>query len=136
MQADVRRLKTAAQFQVVLQAKPQRRSAHFAMHGTRRAGSHFRADDDVGLGTISPWSVGVVVPKRWAKRAVTRNLIKRQMYAVFNERYAALPPGVYVFRLCAGFAPQGFVSARSAALAALVRSELLGLLDLPKPPVP
>jgi RNase P protein component len=31
-----------------------------------------------------PW-IGALIPKRWAKRAVTRNAIKRQIYTVSQQ---------------------------------------------------
>jgi ribonuclease P protein component len=71
---------------------------------------------------------GCVVPKRHARRAVTRNLLKRQIRAAFHRHAAGLPVGLWLVRLRAGFSTAEFVSARSAALAAAVRQELDGLL--------
>jgi ribonuclease P protein component len=73
--------------------------------------------------------VGVVVPKRFAKRSVTRVLIKRQMRAVFAERAVALPSGLWVLRLRSPFDRKAFPSAASDALRAVVRAELGKLLD-------
>jgi ribonuclease P protein component len=70
-----------------------------------------------------PW-IGAVVPKRHAKRAVTRNGIRRQIYAVsaaFEER---LPAAAHVVRLRMDFARKDFVSAWSEPLKAVVRAEL------------
>ena len=75
-----------------------------------------------------PW-IGAVVPKRHAKRAVTRNGIKRQIYAVsaaFEER---LPAAAHVVRLRMEFARKEFASAWSDALKASVRGELLQLFE-------
>lgn len=71
---------------------------------------------------------GLVIPKRHARRAVTRNLIKRQARAVFSSRAGTLPQGLFVLRLRAPFDPGQFVSAHSQALALAVRSELESLL--------
>jgi ribonuclease P protein component len=71
---------------------------------------------------------GLVVPKRHAKRAVTRNLLKRQARHAFARHAPALPDGLYLLRLRAPFAPAEFVSARSDALAAAARGEIDGLL--------
>jgi ribonuclease P protein component len=81
--------------------------------------------------TVAPegWWLGTVVPKRHARRAVTRSLLKRQMRSVMNERAAALPPGLWVLRLKAPFDPARFVSAASQALRAAARSELQQLLN-------
>ncbi len=70
--------------------------------------------------------VGVMSAKRFAKRAVTRNLIKRQIYAVTAE--FPLIPAAYAVRLKAPFAKEQFKSASSDALKRVVRSELLTLL--------
>jgi ribonuclease P protein component len=66
--------------------------------------------------------VGVMCPKRFAKRAVTRNLIKRQIYALTTE--APLAPAAYVVRLKAPFDKAQFKSASSDALKRTVRAQL------------
>ena len=68
--------------------------------------------------------MGALVPKRWAKRAVTRSLIKRQVYSVSKDFEQTLPVGEHVVRLRAAFDRQQFVSARSDALRSAVRQEL------------
>lgn len=79
-----------------------------------------------------PW-VGAVVPKRWAKRAVTRNGIKRQIYAVSAAFADRLPAAAHVVRLRMEFARADFPSAWSDALKASVRGELLQLFEKAKP---
>jgi ribonuclease P protein component len=69
-----------------------------------------------------------VVPKRHAKRAVTRNLIKRQVRSAFQRLGQSLPGGLWLVRLRAPFATTEFISARSTALALATRSELETLL--------
>ena len=83
------------------------RTAHFALH-------RMPGPDSL---------IGVVLPKRWAKRAVTRNTIKRQIYSVSAN--SKLPAAAYVVRLRSGF--EGFRSATSDALRRAVRAELLQL---------
>lgn len=73
--------------------------------------------------------LGAMVPKRWAKRAVTRNAIKRQIYNVCAEFESCLKEGAHVVRLRASFDRAQFVSATSETLRFAVRSELLKLLD-------
>jgi ribonuclease P protein component len=73
--------------------------------------------------------LGTVVPKRHARRAVTRNLLKRQMREVVQHQAAHLPPGLWVLRLKAPFDKQQFPSAASAPLRALARGELATLLQ-------
>ena len=54
-------------FDAVMSAGVMANTVHFALHvNTNTAVTSFR--------------IGAVVPKRWAKRAVTRNSIKRQIY--------------------------------------------------------
>jgi ribonuclease P protein component len=73
--------------------------------------------------------LGVVVPKRWAKRAVTRNTIKRQIYAVSTDSGCALPVAAHVVRLRAGFDRAEFISATSDKLKIAVRAELQHLFS-------
>jgi ribonuclease P protein component len=68
-----------------------------------------------------------MVPKRWARRAVTRNTIKRQIYAVAALFEARLPQAAHVVRLRSAFDRQQFVSATSDPLKQAVRAELLQL---------
>ena len=68
-----------------------------------------------------------MVPKRWAKRAVTRNAIKRQIYTVSEQFSAHLVPRAHVVRLRATFDRKEFISATSELLKLAVRTELLDL---------
>lgn len=77
--------------------------------------------------------LGVIVPKRWAKRAVTRNTIKRQIYAVSTDASYHLPPAAHVVRLRAGFDRAKFISATSDKLKIAVRAELQHLFAGAKP---
>ena len=72
--------------------------------------------------------LGALVPKRWAKRAVTRNLIKRQIYNVASLYESRFPEAALVVRLRAGFDRQHFVSAASDQLKKAVRMEIELLL--------
>lgn len=65
-----------------------------------------------------------MVPKRWAKRAVTRNAIRRQIYVVSQESEAVLSMQAHVVRLRASFDRAQFVSATSDVLKHAVRAEL------------
>jgi ribonuclease P protein component len=71
------------------------------------------------------WWLGLVVPKRHARRAVTRNLLKRQMRAQAEGKRAHLPPGQWVIRLRAPFDPRLFTSAASGRLRDAARNELV-----------
>lgn len=74
--------------------------------------------------------VGALVPKRWAKKAVTRNMIKRQIFTLTRLAQSALPQAAYVVRLRIDFDRLKFASASSAALKLAVRQELDQLLLL------
>lgn len=73
--------------------------------------------------------LGAMVPKRWAKRAVTRNAIKRQIYTLGQEFENALSLAAHVVRLRSGFDRAVFTSATSKVLKAAVRTELHQLFD-------
>jgi ribonuclease P protein component len=76
--------------------------------------------------------LGLVVPKRHAKRSVTRQLLKRQMRAAVLEQQARPHPlshGLWVLRLRAAFDVSQFPSAASGALATEARHELRQLLQ-------
>ena len=68
--------------------------------------------------------LGALVPKRWAKRAVTRNTIKRQIYNVSALFETRLPQAAHVVRLRTGFDRKQFISATSDVLKLAVRTEL------------
>jgi ribonuclease P protein component len=72
--------------------------------------------------------LGTVVPKRHARRSVTRSLLKRQIRAAMARHADALPPGLWLVRLRAPFVVAQFPSAASSALSAAVRVELDQLL--------
>ena len=69
-----------------------------------------------------------MVPKRWAKRAVTRNAIKRQIYIVSAEFSPLKQPAAFVVRLRRDFSRKTFISATSDLLKQAIRSELLALM--------
>ena len=127
---NVQRLKTRPQFQAVLAGKTIARTAHFALHS---AGLGQVVQADAGPAALlfpqqCVW-LGAMVPKRWAKRAVTRNAIKRQIYNVSAQFEPRLGLAAHVVRLRAGFDRAHFVSATSDALKATVRAELLSLFE-------
>ena len=67
---------------------------------------------------------GAVVPKRHAKRSVTRSLLKRQIRNVVARHGDALACGLWVVRLRAPFDRKIFTSAASDQLKAAARDEL------------
>ncbi len=80
--------------------------------------------DDLHLPTKTSLWLGAVVPKRHARRAVTRTLLKRQIRSVVDDRAGALLGGLWVVRLRAPFDKARFPSAASDALRHFAREEL------------
>lgn len=130
------RLKTRSQFQAVLAGNKLATSAHFAVHfldpGKLSFGTESGSPEPVirkpDFSHSDLW-LAPMVPKRWARRAVTRNAIKRQVHNVAREFESALPSGAYVVRLRAAFAKAQFSSASSDFLKQAVRAELVQLLN-------
>ena len=133
------RLKTRAQFQAAMAGGVVSRTAHFALHRLVLPAAASAAAHPPGPGTLPAeqgpqalfavpgvW-MGAMAPKRWARRAVTRNAIKRQIYNVAATLEPQLLTAAHVVRLRATFDRKLFVSARSDALKAAVRNELLQL---------
>lgn len=118
-----RRLKTREQFQAVLACVPFARTEHFVMHRMVMETSGAPAVSAMPFPVGGLW-LGAMVPKRWARRAVTRNLIKRQIYSIAAQHAPALPMAAYLVRLRSGFDRQKFRSAASDALRTTVRGEV------------
>ena len=126
----MQRLKTRAQFQAVLAGAIVAKTAHFALHCSNLGGSD--AADEFGAPSAlfrqrDMW-LGAMVPKRWAKRAVTRNAIKRQIYAVSSEYADSYPHSAFVVRLRCAFSKAEFLSAMSDSLRHAVRIEIQTLM--------
>ena len=117
-------LRTRAQFQAVLAGSTVAKTAHFVMHRCGLADATPLSERTPLFQPSGVW-VGAMLPKRWAKRSVTRHLIKRQVYAVAQD--FALPQAAYVVRLRSGFDKQQFVSAHSKHLRLAVREEIQNL---------
>lgn len=130
----VQRLRSKAQFQAVMGGAPVAKTVHFALHrGALDAPTERRA-----LFPVSAAWVGVVLPKRWARRAVTRNAIRRQIHELSRLHAEALPQAAWVIRLRSEFSRKQFVSATSEPLKRAVRAELEQLLGrvLKRPTAP
>jgi ribonuclease P protein component len=125
----VEHLKQWSQFQAVMSCGVVCKTPHFVLHRWNPATASEAAPFVEGRLLL-----GAVTPKRWAKRAVTRNLIKRQIYEVSALYALKLTPTPHIVRLRAEFDKGYFVSASSLALKKVVRCELTQLFDLmPKP---
>lgn len=148
----MQRLKTRPQFQATMAGGTISRTAHFALHRLVLDAENSVAAADTPASNVAPtgpgslppvqgpqalfalqsgvW-LGAMVPKRWARRAVTRNTIKRQIYTVgatFKVRLEQVAPqSAHVVRLRSAFDRRQFVSATSDQLKQAVRTELLQL---------
>jgi ribonuclease P protein component len=135
-----------------MSARPVARSAHFVVHflaavdklSTGAAAGMPPAVDDrpeVGADAMrhaahAVWRLGLVLPKRLARRSVTRSLIKHQARELWRDQIGlggqpdsgGLPAGDWVLRLKAPWPVAQFPSAASAPLKAVVRDELQTLL--------
>jgi ribonuclease P protein component len=139
---------TKAQFAAVMNGQTVSRTPHFALHrvalqqnaepktapkAVAEVASAVSVDASQTLSkplfAVQDTWLGVVVPKRWAKRAVTRNTIKRQIYAVSTDSSCHLPTAAHVVRLRAGFDRAEFISATSDKLKIAVRAELQHLFS-------
>lgn len=146
----VGRLIHKADFESLISAPQWSRSAHFALHHLskgpsdpgKRASALEAAKISTGLSETMQHPVdkrpsavwaGAMVPKRHARRAVTRNLIKRQVRQAFERHAPVLPPGLWLVRLKRMFSPTEFPSARSERLAEATRTELEELLRRARP---
>ena len=123
----VERLKQWSEFQAVMSAGSVARTPHFVLQQwqpSAKASTGSGFEETPTLFVDGVLMMGALTPKRWAKRAVTRNLIRRQVHSVSREFEKGLTPTAYVVRLRATFNPQKFVSASSDALKQTVREEL------------
>jgi ribonuclease P protein component len=138
--AIVQRLKTRPQFQAALAGGTVSRTAHFALHRLSLVPPVDTAlalapslgpapsTEQALFGLFDVW-LGAMVPKRWARRAVTRNAIKRQIYNVSEHFGDRLPVAAHVVRLRTTFDRKQFISATSEPLKRAVREELVQLFE-------
>ncbi len=115
---------------MVLAAGSMARTAHFALH---QAALEAPANGERKVAPLWPratapsvW-VGAMVPKRWAKLAVRRNAIKREIYRTASQFETGLPALANLVRLRASFNREQFVSATSQPFKQALRQELHSL---------
>ncbi|MGE0349048.1 ribonuclease P protein component [Hydrogenophaga sp.] len=121
----MQRLRSRQQFQAVMAGAPVAKTPHFALHRAALSSAH----EGRALFPVADAWLGVLLPKRWAKRAVTRNTIRRQIYEIARLRAGSLPQAALVVRLRSEFSRRQFVSATSDVLKRAVRAELEQLLS-------
>ena len=128
----MQRLKTRPQFQAALSGGTVSRTPHFALHRLNLPEHKLpaaQAPEPRALFQSQEVWLGAMVPKRWARRAVTRNTIKRQIYAISAEFEVRLPCAAHVVRLRSEFDRRQFISATSPLLKNAVRLELEQLFE-------
>jgi ribonuclease P protein component len=108
------RLLKTDEYSSVFRLRPWRRSAHFVMYG-KPTGNDAR--------------LGLVIGKKQAPRAVTRNLVKRLAREAFRVRRAELGGWDILLRLHAKIDRKAMPSAKSPPLRDLCREEIDGLLE-------
>jgi ribonuclease P protein component len=143
------RMQRSADFELVLATPARARSAHFAAHhvpqppGTTprrpKRAEHTElstgdadtcaqpVDESIPQVPDRCW-FGMVVPKRHARKAATRNLLRRQIRAALDRHHSTLAQGLWLVRLRAPFDVRRYRSAGSDALRLAARSELDALL--------
>jgi ribonuclease P protein component len=146
------RIVRSVDFERVLRCPPRARSAHFALHHlasvptlpakpVRKRESQELSTGEVPV-LVTPvddsapktsssgprvW-LGLVIPKRHARRSVTRSLLKRRIRAAMAGSETLLANGLWVVRLRSPFDRSVFPAAASAALGDLAGEELAKLL--------
>ena len=136
-------------FAATLSGAVARRTPHFALHHRSAvrpeaplglSGAKISTETDpVGEQPVedffrpAPSLLGIVVPKRHARRAVTRSLLKRQIRAAAERHAHGLGPGLWIVRLRAPFDRERYPSAASSALKREARAELDQLLAEGRP---
>jgi ribonuclease P protein component len=147
------RIVRSVDFERVLRCPPRARSTHFALHhlagvptppakplrkresqelSTGEVPTFVAPVDDSSHGTAPAgprlW-LGMVIPKRHARRSVTRSLLKRQIRAAIGRSESLLGSGLWVVRLRSPFDRASFPAAASAALGDLAGEELATLIQ-------
>jgi ribonuclease P protein component len=142
----------SADFAAALAAPVLSKSPHFALHhlAASPASAVWRPTQPVvqdlstdaapiqaasvdNLTAAGSWWLGLVVPKRHARRSVTRTLLKRQMRAQAEVCRLRLAPGQWVIRLRAPFDIRHYRSAASQNLREAARSELAQVFSAAAP---
>ena len=130
----MQRFQTRPQFQAVLAGTTIARTIHFALHRNALDVNAVQVESSQalpasGLFPIHDMWIGAMVPKRWAKRAVTRNTIKRQIYTVSADFFEHYPQAAFLVRLRRDYSRKEFTSATSEQLKQAVRLELQALMQ-------
>jgi len=107
-------------FKEVLETFAFAKSEHFVLHVKK-------INPDEQDKQTAHLKVGVVVPKRLAKKAVSRNTIRRQIYIIATRESLKYPFEKHVIRLNRPFNKNTFLSPSSKVFKHAVRKEILSL---------
>jgi ribonuclease P protein component len=132
----LQRLQTRAQFDAVLGHRALASTEHFALHCSDRLDASLEVAHQpphadparTPVAGLKQPAIGAMVPKKWARKAVTRNLIRRQIYSLAEHQLPHRPALAYVVRLRRSFSAQRFLAASSVPLKNEVRAQLVLLL--------
>src|SRR5438067_1090209 len=92
----VQRIRNRKQFEAAMAGATVSRTPHFVLHRAPLEATAPRSDGGTqALFHVCDVWIGAMLPKRWAKRAVTRNGIKRQIYNVSAAFEAQLPQAAH-----------------------------------------
>jgi ribonuclease P protein component len=145
------RMRDSVDFQRVLANPPRVSNQHFALHGLEAVREPTLREDrrrnlstgeaippdlsvdnelaaELNAGRTGCVCLGVVVPKRLARRSVTRSLLKRQIRSGIERHLKDIPQGMWIVRLRTTFDKSQHVSAASNSLRTRVRLQLENLL--------
>lgn len=130
--------------EALLGTRPVAKTDHFVLHCVSRPvvaselSTEAAPDRDASVDISVPagpealvCGFAAVIPKRHARRSVTRNLIRRQMREAVRLQSRIAPGSRVLIRLRAPFDPRRFASAASLPLRQAVRAELDLLLARP-----
>jgi len=140
------RLLRKCDFVRTLAMPPCSRSAHFALHFlqarpseppafVRKPRTEVLSTGGAQIGALSVdnhpsgYWLGTVIPKRHARRSVTRNMLRRQVRAAMLRHETRLRPGLWLLRLRQPFAAGTYLAADSSALRRATALELDSLLS-------
>ena len=119
-------LKTWKDFQIVLSGEKSSRTVYFSLHSCERhLVDHVNGNQD----PLKNILFGALVPKRCAKRAVTRNSIKRQIRSIVSQHTMLSNDKAYVIRLHKEIKSTHTKSADSDVIKEIIRNDLIVLFE-------
>ena len=111
-------------FQEVLRAGATTKTEHFTLYRLNAL------SDKSKIAEADNLQIGLIVPKRQARKAVTRNAIKRQAYSISRELASEYANELHVIRLSKEFERKDYHSASSKLLKTEIDKEIRALYNL------